>query len=124
MKSVRVGHLQEDDARFPPYVAAAAAKAHKESSTIQWKEVEATCGAQHFFVSRIHPLTFRLVNMKLITAIYLNCRPDLRDEWLTATEIDDINDAVAQETMLRQLVKFCAFLTWCGVSLAKQILAR
>ena len=49
--------------------------------------------------------------MKLITAIYLNCRPDLRDEWLTATEIDDINDAVAQETMLRQLVKFCTSLT-------------
>ena len=52
--------------------------------------------------------------MKLITAIYLNCRPDLRDEWLTATEMDDINDAVAQETMLRQLVKFCTFLTRCG----------
>jgi hypothetical protein len=67
-------------------------------------------------------LTLRLVNMKLITAIYLNCRPDLRDEWLTATEIDDINDAVAQETMLRQLVKFCALLTWCGcLSLSKNL---
>ena len=61
-----------------------------------------------------HRLTLRSVNMKLITAIYLNCRPELRDEWLTATEMDDINDAVAQETMLRQLVKFCTFLIRCG----------
>jgi hypothetical protein len=32
-------------------------------------------------------------NMKIITAIYLNCRPDLRDEWLTGTEVDDVGDA-------------------------------
>lgn len=32
-------------------------------------------------------------NMKVITAIYLNCRPDLRDEWLTGTEVDDVSDA-------------------------------
>lgn len=34
-----------------------------------------------------------LANMKVITSIYLNCRPDLRDEWLTGTEVDDISDA-------------------------------
>ena len=28
--------------------------------------------------------------MKVITSIYLNCRPDLRDEWLTGTEGDDV----------------------------------
>jgi hypothetical protein len=27
-----------------------------------------------------------LGNMKVITAIYLNCRPDLRDEWLCGTD--------------------------------------
>ena len=27
--------------------------------------------------------------MKVITAIYLNCRPDLRDEWLTTIDIDN-----------------------------------
>jgi hypothetical protein len=27
--------------------------------------------------------------MQVITAIYLNCRPDLRDEWLTGNEVDD-----------------------------------
>ncbi|KAK0453809.1 hypothetical protein EV421DRAFT_1700823 [Armillaria borealis] len=49
---------------------------------------------------------WRQSNMKLITAIYLNCRPDLRDEWLTGSENDDAADASAQETALRHLVKF------------------
>lgn len=31
--------------------------------------------------------------MKVITSIYLNCRPDLRDEWLTGIETDDAGDA-------------------------------
>ncbi|EIW76163.1 N1221-domain-containing protein [Coniophora puteana RWD-64-598 SS2] len=38
---------------------------------------------------------WRQSNMKVITSIYLNCRPDLRDEWLTGTEVDDISDAQA-----------------------------
>ncbi|KAJ3788830.1 hypothetical protein GGU10DRAFT_345110 [Lentinula aff. detonsa] len=49
---------------------------------------------------------WRQTNMKVITAIYLNCRPDLRDEWLTGTEVDDVSDASAQEQALRHLVKF------------------
>lgn len=32
--------------------------------------------------------------MKLITSVYLNCRPDLRDEWLTGSEVDDASDAL------------------------------
>lgn len=33
--------------------------------------------------------------MKVITAIYLNCRPDLRDEWLTNNDIDgDVEDSL------------------------------
>lgn len=32
--------------------------------------------------------------MKVITSIYLNCRPDLRDEWLTGMEVDDVQDAL------------------------------
>lgn len=28
-------------------------------------------------------------NMKTITAIYLNCKPELRDEWLAAIDIDN-----------------------------------
>lgn len=29
-------------------------------------------------------------NMQVITLIYLQCRPDLRDEWLTGSEADDV----------------------------------
>lgn len=49
---------------------------------------------------------WRQSNMKVITSIYLNCRPDLRDEWLAGTEPDDAADAQAQEQALRHLVKF------------------
>lgn len=49
---------------------------------------------------------WRQTNMKVITAIYHNCRPDLRDEWLTGTEPEDASDAQIQEQALRQLVKF------------------
>jgi hypothetical protein len=31
--------------------------------------------------------------MQVITAIYLNCRPDLRDEWLSGNEVDDLTEA-------------------------------
>ncbi|KAH8930704.1 hypothetical protein BT69DRAFT_243 [Atractiella rhizophila] len=45
--------------------------------------------------------------MKVITAIYLNCRPDLRDEWLMGVDVDsDLDDALPQEHALRALVKF------------------
>jgi Domain of unknown function (DUF3402) len=33
-------------------------------------------------------------NMKVITSIYLNCRPDLRDEWLTGSEVEDVQGAL------------------------------
>ncbi|KAI0033356.1 hypothetical protein K488DRAFT_47952 [Vararia minispora EC-137] len=47
---------------------------------------------------------WRQTNMQVITSIYLNCRPDLRDEWLTPYEGDDTGEA--QEQALRQLVRF------------------
>ncbi|KZV65815.1 hypothetical protein PENSPDRAFT_668143 [Peniophora sp. CONT] len=47
---------------------------------------------------------WRQTNMQVITSIYLNCRPDLRDEWLTPYEGDDTGES--QEHALRQLVKF------------------
>jgi len=43
-----------------------------------------------------------IANMKVITSIYLNCRPDLRDEWLTGIETDDAGDAqVTYQTVMR-----------------------
>ncbi|CAO1612896.1 unnamed protein product [Sympodiomycopsis kandeliae] len=49
---------------------------------------------------------WRQSNMKVITGIYLNCRPDLRDEWLS-TDVDaDVFESLPQEQALRSLVKF------------------
>lgn len=34
-------------------------------------------------------------NMKVITAIYLHCRPDLRDEWLIGIDVDsDVEESL------------------------------
>lgn len=50
---------------------------------------------------------WRQSNMKVITAIYLKCRPDLRDEWLNGTDIDgDVEESLPQEQALRSLVKY------------------
>lgn len=35
--------------------------------------------------------------MKVITAIYLHCRPDLRDEWLAGIDVD----ADVEESLVR-----------------------
>lgn len=38
-------------------------------------------------------------NMKVITAIYLHCRPDLRDEWLTGVDIDsDVEESLVNSS--------------------------
>ncbi|KAK0556361.1 Factor arrest protein 11 [Tilletia horrida] len=50
---------------------------------------------------------WKQTNMKLITAIYLNCRPELRDEWLAGMDIDGgLEDSLPQEQALRALIKF------------------
>lgn len=36
----------------------------------------------------LNPTSHAAANMKTITAIYLNCKPELRDEWLAAIDID------------------------------------
>jgi hypothetical protein len=47
-------------------------------------------------------------NMKVITSIYLNCRPELRDDWLAGTDQDsELEDALVSEIptfLLRQNV--------------------
>lgn len=36
--------------------------------------------------------------MKVITSIYLNCRPELRDDWLAGTDQDsELEDALVSE---------------------------
>ncbi|GAA6052338.1 hypothetical protein JCM3770_007259 [Rhodotorula araucariae] len=50
---------------------------------------------------------WRQANMKVITAIYLHCRPDLRDEWLAGVDVDaDVEESLPQEQALRSLVRF------------------
>ncbi|ORY85409.1 hypothetical protein BCR35DRAFT_302898 [Leucosporidium creatinivorum] len=50
---------------------------------------------------------WRQSNMKVITAIYLHCRPDLRDEWLTGVDVDaDVEESLPHEQALRTLVRF------------------
>ncbi len=39
--------------------------------------------------------------MKIITSIYLDCRPDLRDEWIASSDADaEVEDALVSNNML------------------------
>src|ERR1700731_3001717 len=51
--------------------------------------------------TEIPPSSTGAANMKVITSIYLNCRPELRDEWLTGTEVDDVSDAQVEKLCYR-----------------------
>ena len=44
----------------------------------------------------------RTANMQVITAVYLNCRPDLRDEWLTGVEVDVSDSQVSSTRAVRK----------------------
>ena len=47
---------------------------------------------------------WRQGNMRVITAVYLHCRPDLRDEWLAGGDIDgEVEASLPQEQALRSL---------------------
>ncbi|OZJ05813.1 hypothetical protein BZG36_00857 [Bifiguratus adelaidae] len=50
---------------------------------------------------------WRTSNMRIITAIYLQCKQGLRDDWVTGNDMDtDLEDAMAQEQSLRTLIRF------------------
>jgi hypothetical protein len=47
---------------------------------------------------------WRQSNMRVITAVYLHCRPELRDEWLVGANVEDqVDEAVPTEQALRSL---------------------
>ena len=47
---------------------------------------------------------WRQSNMRVITAVYLHCRPELRDEWLAGSDIDaEVDAALPLEQALRAL---------------------
>ncbi|RPB20771.1 hypothetical protein L211DRAFT_791593 [Terfezia boudieri ATCC MYA-4762] len=50
---------------------------------------------------------WRQGNMKVITGIYLHCRPELRDDWLAGADVDaEVEDALPQEHAIRALTNF------------------
>lgn len=47
---------------------------------------------------------WRQSNMRIITAIYLHCKPELRDDWLAGLQVEDeMSEALPQEQALRSL---------------------
>jgi Domain of unknown function (DUF3402) len=50
---------------------------------------------------------WRQTNMRVITAVYLHCRPELRDDWLLCADVDqDLEQSVAMEQSLRVLTHY------------------
>jgi hypothetical protein len=50
---------------------------------------------------------WRQGNMRVITAVYLHCRPELRDDWLLSADVDnDVEMAVPMEQSLRALTHY------------------
>lgn len=42
--------------------------------------------------------------MRVITAVYLHCRPELRDDWLAGSDVDaEVDESVPLEQALRAL---------------------
>jgi hypothetical protein len=47
---------------------------------------------------------WRQGNMRVITAVYLHCRPELRDEWLAGSDVDaEVDSSLPLEQALRSL---------------------
>ncbi|KAF1844548.1 N1221-domain-containing protein [Cucurbitaria berberidis CBS 394.84] len=47
---------------------------------------------------------WRQSNMRVITAVYLHCRPELRDDWLAGSDVDaEVDESVPLEQALRSL---------------------
>ncbi|CCG84606.1 protein of unknown function [Taphrina deformans PYCC 5710] len=50
---------------------------------------------------------WRMGNMKVITQIYMSCRPELREDWIAGTDQDtDLEEAKQQEAAIRALILF------------------
>lgn len=58
---------------------------------------------------------WRQGNMRIITAIYLHCKPELRDEWLAGVDIDqEMSEATPLEQALRSLTYWYNLKTYPG----------
>ncbi|KAL6719679.1 Factor arrest protein 11 [Lecanora helva] len=64
---------------------------------------------------------WRQTNMRVITAIYLHCRPELRDEWLCGGDVDGVvEEAVPLEQACRSLVHWWHLREFKDVMEAKE----
>jgi len=51
--------------------------------------------------------------MRVITAVYLHCRPELRDDWLCNQDVDnEVEQAVPMEQSLRSLTHWFNLRRW------------
>lgn len=58
---------------------------------------------------------WRQSNMRVITSIYLYCRPELRDDWLAGGDVEDeVEEALPQEHALRAVTQFYNVRRWPG----------
>ncbi|OJD29089.1 protein required for hyphal anastomosis (ham-2) [Diplodia corticola] len=56
---------------------------------------------------------WRQSNMRVITAVYLHCRPELRDDWLAGSDVDaDVDESVPLEQALRALTHWFNLKRW------------
>lgn len=67
---------------------------------------------------------WRQSNMRVITAVYLHCRPELRDDWLCNGDVDqDVEQSVPLEQSLRALTHWYNLRNWPeGMGSAKGVL--
>ncbi|KAG6009639.1 hypothetical protein E4U21_001703 [Claviceps maximensis] len=64
---------------------------------------------------------WRQANMRVITAIYLHCRPELRDEWLAGSDVDaEVDSALPLEQALRSLTHW-ANMRWYPDQISKEM---
>lgn len=87
-----LGHFEANVESVAPSATTACVKIVEEPGAILRQKV-----ATMYIVLLVNvsfTLTTTSANMKVITSIYLNCRPDLRDEWLTGTEVEDVQGAL------------------------------
>lgn len=96
-------------------------KAHRNSSLVQaksWLHLRRPLRIPHDYLQlcclKLYkgqvPLCsrkWRMSNMKVITQIYMSCRPELREDWIAGTDADtDLEEAKHQEAAIRALVQF------------------
>ena len=92
---VPAGYSQTDPQSISSDTSALRSQGHQKSSPVLRSEVATMYVFFPLIFATAADSSEILANMKVITAIYLHCRPDLRDEWLTGIDVDaDVEDSL------------------------------